>query len=95
MPHWPEPWGRGAGAVEQVVIDELLAAAEVTRPHIGIGAWALPPIISRGTPEQRERWVDATLMGTFTGVSCFRSRGRAPTWPACPPGPCPSRGAGP
>ena len=75
MPHWPEPWGRGAGAVEQVVIDELLAAAEVIRPHIGIGAWALPPIISRGTPDQRERWVDATLMGTLHWCQLFSEPG--------------------
>ncbi len=24
VPHWPEPWGRAAGAVEQIVIDEEL-----------------------------------------------------------------------
>ena len=24
VPHWPEPWGREAGAVEQIVIDEEL-----------------------------------------------------------------------
>jgi alkylation response protein AidB-like acyl-CoA dehydrogenase len=75
MPHWPEPWGRGAGAVEQVVIDELLAAAGVTRPHIGIGAWALPPIISKGTPEQRHRWVDATLMGRLHWCQLFSEPG--------------------
>ena len=41
-PHWPAPWGRNAGAVEQVVVDEVLAAAGVQRPHLGIGAWVLP-----------------------------------------------------
>ena len=49
VPHWPEPWGRDAGAVEQVVIDELLASSGIARPHIGISAWALPPIIASGT----------------------------------------------
>ncbi len=29
VPHWPEPWGRAAGAVEQIVIDEELRAAGV------------------------------------------------------------------
>jgi alkylation response protein AidB-like acyl-CoA dehydrogenase len=75
MPHWPTPWGRDAGAVEQVVIDELLAEAAVGRPHIGIGAWALPPIIARGTPEQRERWVDATLMGDLHWCQLFSEPG--------------------
>ena len=75
MPHWPAPWGRDAGAVEQVVIEELLASSGVDRPHIGIGAWALPPIIARGTPLQRERWVDATLMGELHWCQLFSEPG--------------------
>ena len=75
MPHWPRPWGRDAGAVEQVVIEELLASAGVSRPHIGIGAWALPPIIARGTELQRERWVDATLMGALHWCQLFSEPG--------------------
>ncbi len=75
MPHWPAPYGRGAGAVEQVVIDELLGASGLSRPHIGIGAWALPPIISSGTPLQRERWVDATLMGELNWCQLFSEPG--------------------
>jgi alkylation response protein AidB-like acyl-CoA dehydrogenase len=75
MPHWPKPWGRGAGAVEQVVIDEQLAGAGIDRPHIGIGAWALPPIIARGTPLQQERWVDPTLMGELHWCQLFSEPG--------------------
>ena len=48
MPHWPSPWGRDAAAVEQLVIDEELAEAGVVRPHLGVGAWALPAIIAHG-----------------------------------------------
>ena len=25
MPHWPKPWGRDAGAVEQLVIEQEFA----------------------------------------------------------------------
>ena len=32
VPHWPRPWGRDAGAVEQLVIDEELKAAGVRVP---------------------------------------------------------------
>jgi alkylation response protein AidB-like acyl-CoA dehydrogenase len=75
VPHWPRPWGRDAGAVEQVVIDEELAAAGIVRPHIGIGAWALPPIIARGTPDQLDRWVDPTLMGELHWCQLFSEPG--------------------
>ena len=57
MPHWPAPWGRGASPLEQLVIDEEMAAAGVRRPHLAVGAWALPTIIAHGTDEQQERWV--------------------------------------
>ncbi len=75
MPHWPKPYGRDAGAVEQVVIEELMASSGVIRPHIGIGAWALPPIIAQGTPLQRDRWVDATLMGDLHWCQLFSEPG--------------------
>src|SRR4051812_26043614 len=32
MPHWPKPWGRDAGAIEQLVIEQEFAAAGVKRP---------------------------------------------------------------
>ena len=63
MPHWPPPWGRGASPLEQLVIDEELAAAAVPRPHLAVGAWALPTLIAHGTAEQQERWVRPTLLG--------------------------------
>ncbi|MSZ78167.1 MAG: acyl-CoA dehydrogenase, partial [Actinobacteria bacterium] len=63
MPHWPAPYGLGADAVQQIVIDEELAAAEVTRPDIVIAAWAVPTILEHGTDEQRERFVRDSLLG--------------------------------
>jgi len=75
MPHWPVPWGRGAGPVEQLVIDEELAAAHVHRPHLAVGAWALPTIIAHGTPEQQERWVGPTLRGEMVWCQLFSEPG--------------------
>jgi alkylation response protein AidB-like acyl-CoA dehydrogenase len=75
MPHWPSPWGRDAGAVEQVVIDEEMAAAGIQRPHISIGAWALPPIIARGTPGQIDRFVEPTLLGDLHWCQLFSEPG--------------------
>ncbi len=75
VPHWPAPWGRDAGAVEQVVIDEQLAVVGIARPHIGISAWALPVIIASGTEEQQERWVRPSLLGNLAWCQLFSEPG--------------------
>jgi 3-oxochol-4-en-24-oyl-CoA dehydrogenase len=75
FPHWPVPYGRGAGAVEQLVLDELLAEAGVTRPPSNVAAWALPTIISYGTVEQQERWVLPTLRGELVWCQLFSEPG--------------------
>jgi len=75
MPHWPAPWGRGASPLEQLVIDEELAAAGVPRPHLAVGAWALPTLIAHGTSEQQERWVRPTLHGRLNWCQLFSEPG--------------------
>jgi len=75
MPHWPPPWGRGASPLEQLVIDEELAAAGVVRPHLAVGAWALPTLIAHGTDEQQERWVRPTLLGHLSWCQLFSEPG--------------------
>jgi alkylation response protein AidB-like acyl-CoA dehydrogenase len=74
-PHWPRPWGRGAGAVEQLVVDEELHRARVRRPQLAVGAWALPTIIAHGTPAQQQRWVGPTLRGEMTWCQMFSEPG--------------------
>jgi len=74
-PHWPPPWGRGASPLEQLVIDEEMAAAGVLRPHLAVGAWALPTIIAYGTEEQQERWVRPTLLGQLNWCQLFSEPG--------------------
>ncbi|MCX6509073.1 MAG: acyl-CoA dehydrogenase family protein [Actinobacteria bacterium] len=63
-PHLPVPWGRGASPVDQLVIDDELRQAGVTRPvnPIGIG-WAGPTIVHAGTEEQQQRWMPRLLSG--------------------------------
>ena len=75
MPHWPPPWGRGASPLEQLVIDEELASASVARPHLAVGAWALPTLIAYGTEEQQERWVRPTLLGQLSWCQLFSEPG--------------------
>jgi alkylation response protein AidB-like acyl-CoA dehydrogenase len=61
MPHWPEPWGRDAGAVEQLVIEQEFAAASVKRPGYGITGWVILTLIQHGTEDQVARWVPPAL----------------------------------
>lgn len=71
VPHWPPPYGRGASARHQLIIDEELHAAGVERPDLVIGAWAVPTILKHGSDEQRERFVVPTLRGELTWCQLF------------------------
>jgi hypothetical protein len=71
VPHWPQPWGRAAGAVEQIVIDEELRAAGVTVPGLGITGWNIMTVNQYATPDQEERWVARTLMGEYVWCQLF------------------------
>jgi alkylation response protein AidB-like acyl-CoA dehydrogenase len=75
VPTWPEPFGRGAKAVEQVVIEEEFRSAKVARPGIMVGGWALPPVIMYGTREQQERWIPPTLRGEIIWCQLFSEPG--------------------
>ena len=71
VPHWPKPWGRGAGAVEQIVIDEELRAAGVRVPGLGITGWNILTVNQYATPDQVERWVFKSLMGEYVWCQLF------------------------
>ena len=64
VPHWPRPWGVEASPIEQIVIDDELANANIRRPGnaIGIG-WAAPTILMAGTTEQHERYLPKIFSG--------------------------------
>lgn len=70
-PHWPAPWGRDAGPVEQLVIDEEFATAQVRRPDLVIGEWILPSIIAHGSEDQQERFILPTLRGEVSWCQMF------------------------
>jgi alkylation response protein AidB-like acyl-CoA dehydrogenase len=64
VPHWPRPYGIDADPVHQLIIDEELRAAGVSRPSnpIGIG-WAAPTLLMAGTDAQKERYLWPALSG--------------------------------
>lgn len=74
-PHWPSPYGLGADAVRQLVIDEELQAAGIERPDLKIGGWAAPTILTHGDDAQRERFLTQTLSGEITWCQLFSEPG--------------------
>jgi alkylation response protein AidB-like acyl-CoA dehydrogenase len=75
-PHWPRPWGRDAGPLEQLAIDAELRAAHAPRPFnpIGIG-WAGPTLLVAGTPDQQQRWIPGILDGSEIWCQLFSEPG--------------------
>jgi alkylation response protein AidB-like acyl-CoA dehydrogenase len=71
VPHWPRPWGRAAGGVEQLLIYEELKAAGVKVPSFGITGWNIMTVNQYATPDQVERWVEKTLMGELVWCQLF------------------------
>ncbi|MFF3574787.1 acyl-CoA dehydrogenase [Nocardia jiangxiensis] len=73
VPHWPAPWGRGAGAIEQLVIEEEFQGVDL--PELGIGGWVNLTISQEGTDEQKKRWVDDVLRGNTDWCQLFSEPG--------------------
>ena len=63
-PNLPAPWGRGADTELQLIIEEEMHLAGVSRPinPIGIG-WAGPTLVFAGSMEQQQRWLPRLLSG--------------------------------
>ncbi|GAA4584130.1 acyl-CoA dehydrogenase [Planotetraspora phitsanulokensis] len=73
MPHLPEPWGRAASPLEQVIIQQEFR--HLGRPNLGIAAWAVPSIVRYGTREQQEQFLPGTLRGEFVWCQLFSEPG--------------------
>jgi alkylation response protein AidB-like acyl-CoA dehydrogenase len=73
QPHWPRPYGRGAGPVEQLVLEQELAALGL--PNLGIGGWVLLTLLQTASPEQVERWVRPGLLGEYVWCQLFSEPG--------------------
>lgn len=75
LAHWPAPWGRAAGAVEQLVIEEELRAAGVRPPQYGIGGWIIQTLTQYADPDQLERWIRPSLEYEYTWCQLFSEPG--------------------
>ncbi|MBW0272879.1 acyl-CoA dehydrogenase [Nocardia sp. MH4] len=74
-PHYPPPYGLGAGPADQAVIAEEFARRDLTQPELGIGGWVLPTLIEHGDDEQRARFVTDTLLGKIIWCQLFSEPG--------------------
>ncbi|MFI1308036.1 acyl-CoA dehydrogenase [Streptomyces sioyaensis] len=70
-PHLPQPYGLGAGPVQQLAIQQELAAAEVRISDLGIATWVVPALLAHGTREQQERYLLPTLRGDLRWCQLF------------------------
>ena len=75
-PHWPAPWGLGADPVHQLIVDDELRRAGISRPvnPIGIG-WAGPTLMHAGSDEQKERYLLPLLAGEEFWCQLFSEPG--------------------
>jgi 3-oxochol-4-en-24-oyl-CoA dehydrogenase len=75
-PHLPPPWGVGASAVQQVIIDEEFdKRPELIKPSLGIAEWILPTILGSGTDVQRETFAWPILTGSRRWCQLFSEPG--------------------
>jgi 3-oxochol-4-en-24-oyl-CoA dehydrogenase len=75
MPHWPQPWGRDASAIEQLVIEQEFTAAGIKRPSLGITSWIILTLIQYASPDQVARWVRPALSQDVIWCQLFSEPG--------------------
>jgi 3-oxochol-4-en-24-oyl-CoA dehydrogenase len=73
QPHWPKPYGRAAGSVEQLIIEEVLDGLD--KPSLGLGEWVVPTLIQHGSDEQLQRLLWPSLEGELRWCQLFSEPG--------------------
>jgi alkylation response protein AidB-like acyl-CoA dehydrogenase len=71
QPHWPKPYGREAGAIEQLVIEQEFQAAGIRRPGYGITGWVILTLIQYADDDQVARWVKPALNQELSWCQLF------------------------
>jgi 3-oxochol-4-en-24-oyl-CoA dehydrogenase len=71
-PHWPAPYGLGAGPELQLIIDEEMEKADIDPIGVSIAVgWAGPTIVAGGSPEQKDRFLPGILDGSDEWCQLF------------------------
>ncbi|MFD9220316.1 acyl-CoA dehydrogenase [Streptomyces sp. NPDC060064] len=74
-PHLPEPYGLGAGPVQQLAVQQELTHAGIELSGLGIATWVVPSLLAYGTEEQKERFLLPTLRGDVLWCQLFSEPG--------------------
>jgi len=75
-PQLASPWGVGASAVQQVILNEEFdKRPDLIKPSLGIAEWILPTILDSGTDLQRERFAWPILRGVQRWCQLFSEPG--------------------
>ncbi|MER7663829.1 acyl-CoA dehydrogenase [Streptomyces sp. NPDC096193] len=74
-PHLPPPYGRGAGPVQQLAVQQELADAGVVISGLSVAAWVVPSLLAYGTDAQKERYLPPTLRGDLRWCQLFSEPG--------------------
>ncbi|MEO8814002.1 MAG: acyl-CoA dehydrogenase [Mycobacterium sp.] len=75
LPYLPKPWGRAAGPLEQIIIEQEFATGRVRRQPMGIAAWIIPSIVAFGTDEQKQRFLSPTFRSEMIWCQLFSEPG--------------------
>jgi 3-oxochol-4-en-24-oyl-CoA dehydrogenase len=73
QPHWPKPYGRAAGSIEQLIIEEVLNGLD--KPSLGLGEWVVPTLLQHGSDEQMQRLLWPSLEGELRWCQLFSEPG--------------------
>ncbi|MGW4997213.1 acyl-CoA dehydrogenase [Streptomyces hydrogenans] len=74
-PHLPEPYGLGAGPLQQLAVQRELDDAGITVAGLGIATWVVPSLLAHGSPAQQEHHLGPTLRGERRWCQLFSEPG--------------------
>ncbi|MFD4316631.1 acyl-CoA dehydrogenase [Streptomyces sp. NPDC058548] len=74
-PHLPEPYGLGAGPLQQLAVQRELDEAGITVAGLGIATWVVPSLLAHGTPAQQDEHLGPTLRGERLWCQLFSEPG--------------------
>ncbi|MFI0984969.1 acyl-CoA dehydrogenase [Streptomyces exfoliatus] len=74
-PHLPEPYGLGAGPLQQLAVQREMDEAGIRVSGLGIGAWVVPSLLAHGTPAQQAEHLGPTLRGERLWCQLFSEPG--------------------